>query len=79
MTYNFYRSKINQKGGVDMFHIIKSLHLLTLSFFILFAATKTDSDRLKQFARILAITIIIVATALILFSIYLNLIYIWGI
>jgi hypothetical protein len=62
-----------------MFHIIKSLHLLTLSFFILFAATKTDSDRLKQFARILAITIIIVATALILFSIYLNLIYIWGI
>jgi len=62
-----------------MFHIVKALHLFTLSFFVLFAATKTDSDKIKRFGRILAITIMIVATALIFFSIYLNLIYLWGI
>lgn len=62
-----------------MFHIVKALHLFTLSFFVLFAATKTDSDKLKQFGRILSITIIIVATALIALSIYLNLVYLLGI
>jgi len=62
-----------------MFRIVKVLHLLSLSFFVLFAAAKTDSVKLQKFGRIIAATLCIVAAALLFLSIYLNLIYLLGI
>lgn len=53
-----------------LFPIVKALFILALSFFILFVVSKTESKGLKQFGRIIAIALCIIATYVIIMALY---------
>jgi FtsH-binding integral membrane protein len=55
------------------FPIVKALCMLTVSFFILFAVSKTESKGLQQFGRIIAVTFWVMAIALVILSFYASL------
>jgi len=50
----------------------QAIMLLAFSFFVLFAASKTESKNLKSFGRIIAASFWVIACAVIIISIYLN-------
>lgn len=55
-----------------LFPVVKALLMLIVSFFVLFAVSRTESKRLKQFGRILAVTLCIIAAYLIIIALYLS-------
>jgi len=55
-----------------LFPVVKALVMLTVSFFVLFVVSKTESKALKQFGRILAVTFCIIAAYLIITALYLS-------
>jgi hypothetical protein len=50
--------------------LIKAAMLLTVSFFVLFTASKTKDENLQQFGRITAIVLWAIAGSLVLLSVY---------
>lgn len=58
---------------LNLFPAGKIMIMLTVSFFVLIAAAKTDSRRLKQFGRIIAMSLWIIAAAIYLDATYSNL------
>lgn len=50
--------------------VVKALFMLVVSFFVLFAVAKTESKRLRQFGRIIAITLCIIAAYVIIMALY---------
>jgi len=55
--------------------IAKALLVLAVSFFVLLGVTKTESRRLQQFGRIIAIGLFLVAILSIVCTLYLGIIY----
>ncbi|UCC95584.1 MAG: hypothetical protein JSW40_02245 [Candidatus Omnitrophota bacterium] len=50
--------------------VMKALFMVVTSFFVLFCVTKTESKGLKQFGRIIAFTLWIIAAYLIILGLY---------
>lgn len=55
-----------------LFAIMKTLLLLIVSFFILVAVSKVESQKLKKFGRILAIVLWVIAGCVIVCTFYLS-------
>lgn len=58
---------------LGLMSIAKAIAMLTLSFFILFAVSKTESKGLKQFGRILVVTLCIISVYIVTLTVYFNL------
>ncbi|MDD3296672.1 MAG: hypothetical protein PHU64_04845 [Candidatus Omnitrophica bacterium] len=57
-------------GIFGVFMLIKVIFMLVVSFFVLFAVSKTDSRGLQQFGRILAFSIWIIAIYILAVNLY---------
>ena len=57
-------------GYFGLYKIIKALALLVVTFFVLLAASKTNSKGLKQFGKFLAIALSATAAILIVCAVY---------
>ena len=53
-------------GCEIIFLLVKALALVTASFFVLFVASRAESQRLKTFGRIIAVTMWIVTAILVI-------------
>jgi len=53
--------------------IVNALFLLTVSFFVLLAASRSESRGLKQFGRIIAVAFWIIAASIVVGTVYLSL------
>ncbi|MFA7677016.1 MAG: hypothetical protein WCY34_02480 [Candidatus Omnitrophota bacterium] len=57
-------------GIFGVFALIKVVFMLVVSFFVLFAVSKTDSKGLRQFGRILAFSIWVIAVYALAVNLY---------
>lgn len=59
-------------GIIIILPIIPAVGMFTISFFVLLGASKTESKKLKEFGKLIAITLWVTSIYLIAFAIYTN-------